>query len=304
MSPGAGGPGRGPARGDAAEPVALAGTTVRSLLAEVEAHFLAAGIASARLDAEVLVGALVGGRSAIFAAPEAALDAEARRRLFAWTQRRCQRLPLAYVLGEKEFWSLPFEVDARVLVPRPETEHLVEVALARLAGRKHPRVLDVGTGSGAIAVALGHERPDAEVVAIDISAGSLDVARRNASRNGVAVDFVAGAFPSGLPHGVRFDLLVSNPPYIPTGDIAALPAEVRAEPLAALDGGPDGLAILRQLVAEGSNWLAPGGHLALEFGSGQARDVAALFSTHGFTSIEIARDLAGIERVIVATWSP
>jgi release factor glutamine methyltransferase len=189
-----------------------------------------------------------------------------------------------------------------VLVPRPDTETLVDEALARLAERPPeapaPRVADVGTGSGAIAVTLAKQRPTAEVLATDISAEALEVARENASRHGVAITFLHGDLEAPLAPHAPLDLIAANLPYIPTGDLAGLPPEVRHEPRRALDGGDDGLELVRRLVAAASALLAPGGALALEVGAGQAPSAAELCRAAGLTDVRLRRDLGSIDRVV------
>jgi release factor glutamine methyltransferase len=216
----------------------------------------------------------------------------------ALIKRRQAGESVAYLVGKKEFWGLEFAVDARVLVPRPDTETLIEEARERLAGVEAPRVADVGTGSGAIALTLAKLFPAAVVFAVDISPAALEVARGNAERLGLAVTFVEGDLGAPLAEQAPFSLLVANLPYIPSGDLAALPAEVRVEPSLALDGGPDGLALVRRLVAEAPALLGPGGVLALEIGAGQAPATAEILRAAGFTDVQTRRDLGGIERVV------
>ncbi len=184
-----------------------------------------------------------------------------------------------------------------MLVPRPETETLVEAVLALLAGKRAPSVADIGTGSGAIAVAIAHERPDARVVAVDRSADALAVARMNAAANGVAIELHEGDLLAPLRG--QFDAIASNPPYIADGELATLQPEVQREPKAALLAGPDGLAVIRRLVAEAPPLLAEGGALAMEVGAGQAPSVADLMRAHQFRGVDVKRDLAGIERVVI-----
>ena len=242
----------------------------------------------------------------------------------ALIKRRQAGESVAYLVGKKEFWGLEFAVDARVLVPRPDTETLIEVARERLAGDvvpaepvaeedgnpvveapavavpavETPRVADVGTGSGAIALTLAKLFPAAAVFAVDISPGALEVARGNAERLGLAVTFVEGDLGAPLAAHAPFSLLAANLPYIPSGELAALPPEVRVEPTLALDGGPDGLALVRRLVAEAPALLGPGGVLALEIGAGQAPATAELLRAAGFTDVQTRRDLGGVERVV------
>ncbi len=217
-------------------------------------------------------------------------------------RRREARTPTAYLTGRREFWSQEFEVSAAVLVPRPETELLVEEVLARVAAEAPLVIAEVGTGSGCLAVSLARWLPRARVFATDISPAALDLARKNAVRLEVGdrVRFLRCDVLSGL--GGRFDVIVSNPPYIPTVDLATLQPEVRDyEPKIALDGGPDGLDIVRRVVLDAALRLNPGGLLIFEFGFGQADRVRAILDgTAGFDLLAIRADLAGIQRVAVA----
>jgi release factor glutamine methyltransferase len=214
-------------------------------------------------------------------------------------QRRTAGEPVAYILGRKEFWSLDLEVDPRVLIPRPDTETLVEQALEILGTKASPaRVADVGTGSGALALAIKKERPADDVVAVDISEDALSVARSNGTRLGLDVRFVQGDLVAPLASLEPFDLVVSNPPYVQSADIATLAPEVRCEPHLALDGGPDGLEVVRRLAQDARAVLAPAGALAMEIGADQAAAVRAILQGFGFTRVGGRRDLAGIERVV------
>jgi release factor glutamine methyltransferase len=214
--------------------------------------------------------------------------------------RRLRREPIAYIVGEKEFWTLTLRVTAATLVPRPETETIVEAALAVVPDRTaRLRIADLGTGTGAILLALLSEWPNAFGVAVDWSAQALGVARENAVRLALQhrAAFVRGDFAGAL--GGRFDLMVSNPPYIESETLAALAAEVRAEPALALDGGADGLDAYRRIAADAHRLLAPGGSLILEIGAGQAAAVTALFAQAGLrTTAPPRKDLAGIERAL------
>lgn len=270
--------------------------TMGAALDEAAAALRAFG-AGARREAEHLLSALVGRpRAELLANPAMPLSVEQAQRLREWLQRRLQGEPLAYLAGRKEFWSLDLEVDSRVLVPRPETELLVEFALEVLPPDKHPRVLDLGTGSGAVALAIARERPDARVVATDVSADALAVACRNAERLGLAnVSFEVGHWyePVGAMH---FDLIVSNPPYVAANDPALATDGVRREPPLALTAGPTGLEALRLVAARAREHLRPHGWLAVEHGATQADAVATLFSEQGLSTIRSLRDLAGQTR--------
>jgi release factor glutamine methyltransferase len=257
-------------------------------------------------DAEVLVARALGvSRARLHAEPDRRVDAGAAARLRDLVARRARREPLQYVLGVQEFWSLEFRVTPAVLVPRPETE-LVLAAFVRLNRRPDPVVLDLGTGSGCIAVAAAREVPGARVVASDVSEEALEVARDNARRHGVEkrIEFrrgdLLGAFAGTTPGG-SFDFILSNPPYVAAADLQGLEPEVRDhEPRAALVAGPDGLEAHRRIAADTPRWLRPGGCLVLEIGVGQEEAVRALYA--GRPGLEVAgcdRDLAGIPRVCV-----
>jgi release factor glutamine methyltransferase len=277
--------------------------TILEVLRWTIGRFERHGIASARLDAELLATRAFG-RTRVelythFDQPLGDPELAAYRSL---VQRRMAGESVAYILGRKEFWSLDLEVDARVLVPRPDTETLVEEALELLNGvpdkGRALRVADVGTGSGALALALKKERPGDEVFAVDVSPDALDVARGNATRLGLEVTFVQGDLVSPLAGLGTFDLVVSNPPYIPSQDIAGLSPEVRREPILALDGGTDGLVLVRRLASDGRKILVSGGALAMEIGAGQAGGVMEILRGEGYTNVGSRRDLAGIERVV------
>jgi release factor glutamine methyltransferase len=265
----------------------IARTTIRDALDSALIALTASGCETPRLDAEVLLAAAMGvSRAVVVADPSREIDPGAARTFQDWARRRAGREPVAYILGSKGFRRLDLVVDPRVLVPRPETEHVVEAALELPAGA---RVVDVGTGSGAIALALKDERPDLDVIATDTSGDALDVARSNAARLGLTVEWVQ----TDLLAGVReVDAVVSNPPYVRDGE--QLPPEVaRYEPVEALSGGPDGLAVYRRLVPA---VRAP--FVALEVGAGQAPAVCELLEAAGF-SVAVTPDLAGIDRVVV-----
>ncbi len=273
--------------------------TVLKLLQWTADYFSARQIEAARLEAELLLAATLGmDRVGLYVNFERPLDPTELAAFRERVQRRARREPVQYILGETEFWSLRFHVSPAVLVPRGDTEVLVEEALARIEGAS--RVLDVGTGSGAIAVALAHEKPEILMTALDCSLPALEVARRNAVRNGVAdrVNCLAGEL-AALPPG-PFDMVVSNPPYIPARDWEKLMPEVRDhEPRLALDGGEDGLEAYRHLARQAGRILAPGGWLLVEVGIGQAKDVSALFKAGGLIEINQRDDYARIPRVVM-----
>jgi release factor glutamine methyltransferase len=272
--------------------------TVLKILKWTADYFTGKEIASARLEAELLLAATLDlDRVGLYVNFERPLDASELAAFRAQVQRRAKGEPVQYILGETEFWSLPFTVNPAVLVPRADTEVLVEEALARV--NSADGILDVGTGSGAIAVALAHEKKDVQITALDCSEAALQVARGNAERNGVAerVNCIAGDL-ADLPSG-PFAMVVSNPPYIPTADCEQLMPEVRDhEPRLALDGGEDGLTAYRLLASQTGKILIPGGWLLVEIGIGQAEDVVALFKASGLAEIQCRDDYAGISRVV------
>jgi release factor glutamine methyltransferase len=315
--------------------------TVKDVLLWTTSRFEERRIDTPRLDAEILVAhALRLPRIQLYVQFDRPLLPEELGAIRELVKRRQAGESVAYVIGQKEFWGLDFAVDARVLVPRADTETLVSEALDRIgraprvrarraadsqldeagneagdetppqgladappAPKAAPRIADVGTGSGAIAVTLAKERPDALIFAVDLSPDALAVARANAERHGAAVTFLEGDLEVPLIPHAPFDLIVANLPYIPAGDIAGLAPEVRAEPRRALDGGPDGLALVRRLVAAAPALLAPGGAIALEIGIGQAQDTAELCAAAGLTDVRVRRDLGSVERVVSAVRS-
>lgn len=274
--------------------------TILKVLQWTQQRFAERGLRTPRLDAEVLLAHVLGcDRVKLYTHFDQPLKKEELGAYRELIKRRLGGEPVAYLVGRQEFWSLPFAVDPRVLIPRPETEGVVEAALELLAGRPSPKVADVGTGSGAIAVAIAHERPDARVVAIDRSPEALAVAKDNAANNGATVELLEGDLLAPLEGRGPFDLIASNPPYIADRDFSSLPPEVRCEPRLALTSGPEGLEAIRRLAAGAPPLLADGGALVLEIGAGQAEAVRALLGEH-FSSVEVRRDLAGIGRVAIA----
>lgn len=274
-------------------------TTLR-VLEWTTGRFARADIESPRLEAQILLAHVLGcGRVALYTSFDKPLGDGELGRYREMIQRRLDGEPVAYLVGEKEFWSLPFAVDASVLIPRGDTETLIEVVLDGVADRAAPlRIADVGTGSGAIAVTLASELGVATVVATDVSAPACRIAAANAEHNGVGdrVDVREGDLLAPLA-GARFDVLAANLPYVPAGDIDGLDAEVRREPRAALDGGPDGLAAIRRLVAGARDHLEPGARVVLEHGHDQSAAVRELLLTQGFTDVATRRDLGDRDRV-------
>ncbi len=235
-------------------------------------------------------------RAWLIAHADEAPGAEAEQAFAAFTERRQQGEPIAYILGEREFYGLEFGVTRAVLIPRPETELLAELALARMPAHAAQRVLDLGTGSGAIAVTLAKLRPQARLTAVDVDYAALSLARANAKRHGVGVRFFCGDWFGAL-QGETFDLIVSNPPYVAAGDPHLALGDVRFEPQRALVGGADGLACIRAIVARAAVHLNPGAWLLFEHGYDQAAACRALLQAEGLREVQSWPDLAGIARV-------
>jgi release factor glutamine methyltransferase len=279
--------------------------TVAAARRALTAKLRAAGIESPELDARILVGCALGlDHAALAAAGSRRLDAHDEAAIAAWAQRRLSHEPIARILGRKEFWSLSLRIDSTTLVPRPETETVVEAALAAIdadgARSRALRIADLGTGCGALLLALLSELPYALGVGSDASVGALRVAQDNArSLRSARSAFVACDMASAM-HG-PFDLIVSNPPYIASSDISALAPEVRDfDPRLALDGGTDGLDFYRQIAVSAPALLAPGGALVVELGSMQAAPVAALFESAGLAPTPPRHDLNGMPRALLA----
>ncbi|HHH28013.1 MAG TPA: peptide chain release factor N(5)-glutamine methyltransferase [Polyangiaceae bacterium] len=258
---------------------------------------------SPRLDAELLLALVLGcDRVKLVIDSQRPLAPEELAAYKALHVRRRRGEPIAYIRGEREFHSRPFRVDRRVLVPRPETELLVETGLRRT---RHlslcARVLDLCTGSGCVAITLERERPTTSVLGSDISADALAVARDNAHRLGARVGFVQSDLFEAFGTGHRFDLITANPPYIPVGEMPELPVDVRQfEPSVALAAGSDGLSVIRPLIGQAPAHLDPDGVLAIEIVAGSAADVASMMRERGYRDIEIERDYGGHERIISA----
>ena len=283
-----------------------AGLTIADALREAAAALRVAGLAEPRREAGTLLSHATGRDSAsLITHADEALTNEESAAFRDAVARRAAGEPFQYIAGRQEFYALEFEVTPDVLIPRPETELLVETALELLKTTEAPLLCDVGTGSGCVAVTLLHERRDARGFALDVSPAALRVAARNAERHGVAGRLrllVSDCFDAlGAPEhaGVRFDLIASNPPYVAEADIEGLQREVREhEPRLALTPGGDGLSVIRRLVAESPRFLKPGGRLLLEIGFGQHEQVAALVDARVWTLLDIRKDLQGIPRTV------
>jgi release factor glutamine methyltransferase len=294
---------------------------IRSALRDAIGQLEREQVSSAALAAELLLMRALGrDRSWIYAHPEHELDPTTRDQYFSFIAQRAGGVPTQHLTGHQEFWGLDFEVTPDVLIPRPETEHLIEVALERLgvaadgsSPRRHEkfRIVDMGTGSGCIAIALAQELPNAKILATDISTAALEIARRNASRHGVdsRIDFIECNLMDALQHqsptnshpSPHFDLIASNPPYIGRQEAATLPREVREhEPEEALFGGETGTEIYAPLIAQAAELLKPGGILVLEIGHNSAEHVSRMLDVPAWTSVAITDDLAGIPRVASA----
>lgn len=259
-----------------------------------------AGVPDPEADARLIIAHITGlnGLEALLNG-DRQLEPEQEQRLMRLLLCREKREPLQYLLKSQCFYGLDFFVDGRVLIPRQETETLCELGIAFLRKLSLPRALDLCTGSGAIAVTLRHECPNADVTATDLSEDALAVARLNAERNGARVRFARGDLFAPLC-GERFDCILSNPPYIPRGECDSLQPEVLREPRMALDGGGDGLDFYRRIASEAGAHLNPEGMLAVEVGDGQADAVAALFTAATFTDVRVHNDLYGFARVVSA----
>jgi release factor glutamine methyltransferase len=274
--------------------------TVLEVLKSGAAYLEKNGVEDARLNVEHLLAHALGKKKRLdlyleFDRPLSDAEREPLREL---VRQRLQGVPLQHLLGTAEFHGREFRCDARALVPRPETEQLVELALESKAANPTSKILDVGTGSGVIAITLALTLPEARVTAIDASPDALALARENAARLGAAVAFVEGdLLPS---ESSTFDLVVANLPYIPTGEIPALSREVQRDPHSALDGGADGLDLVRRLIELAIPRLEPDAKMFLEIGHDQAAHVAGIFAAHGYRDIAIHKDYSGIERFVSA----
>lgn len=280
--------------------------TVLEVIRSATGYLEKQGVESPRLSAEHLLAKALGiKRLELYLLFDRPVAESEREPLRDWVRRRGQGEPLQHILGEWDFCGRTFQTDARGLIPRPETELLVERVLAAYGmADTCLRVLDIGTGSGAIAISLALERPQWNLTATDISADALSLAQENALRHGVQDRIqwqLADIFPAG-PDAQKWDVVVSNPPYIPTHEISQLAREVQRDPWLALDGGEDGLAILRRLIGEAAGHIASGGKLFLEIGCGQSLAVREVAEAVGFTEISVVADYADIPRLVEARW--
>lgn len=276
-------------------------SSIQTLLAQDSAQLataLALDSSTARIEVQCLLQQTLNvPRAYLLAHPERRLNAQEHKRYHELLQRRLGGEPVAYILGEREFFGLNLKVTPATLIPRPDTELLVELALQLIPSALPARVLDLGTGSGAIALAIAHERPRAAVLACDASIGALAVAQENAQQLALSnVSFVHSSWFAQIA-AQRFDLIVANPPYIAAADPHLGRGDVRFEPASALASGRDGLDDIRHIVSHAPAWLQPGARLLLEHGYDQAMQVRALLQQAGYGEVFSARDLAGIERV-------
>lgn len=275
--------------------------TIRQALSEAEKAL--AHVPDPRVDAELLLAHVLGmDRLSLRLWGTKALQSEQEQRFASLLLSRTQRAPLQYLIGSQGFYGLDILTDSRALIPRPETELLCELGIAFLQGKSHPAALDLCTGTGAIAIVLKHECPSTAVHATDLSHDALSLARENAQRNQAEITFHQGDLFAPV-EGLRFDLILSNPPYIPTLDCRSLQPEVQQEPLMALDGGKDGLDFYRRIAMEAPSHLLPGGLLAVEVGDGQAQAVQRLFTEAGLQNVSIHADLAGLPRMVSADFT-
>ena len=277
--------------------------TLRQALAAARERLVAAGVApqEAAIDVDLYARTILGwDRARLLTEQQSPVPADLEPRFSEWITRRERREPSAYIVGIREFWGLDFIVTPAVLIPRPETEFVVEESLALVRALAAPRIADIGTGSGCIAVSLAHELPLTHIVASDVSAEALDVARRNAERHGVAdrIEFVAASYLGGVEGD--FDLIAANPPYVKDGDKAALAADVRYEPDVALFGGTRGLRDIEGVLDTAIAKLRPRGWLVMEFGFGQEDDVRALAASRPMLSVvRVREDLQGLARTAI-----
>jgi release factor glutamine methyltransferase len=279
--------------------------TIKELLTWTTKYLQDKGFESARLEAQVLLAHVLGCNKIDLMVRYDEQPTDLQRAKFReLVKRRVEHWPVAYLIGRRDFYLLSFEVTPAVLIPRPETETLVLSALDRLKGKLTANVLDLGTGSGCIAVSIAHQFKGATVTAVDVSPDAIEVAKRNATTHGVSdrVRFLLGDLFDPIPSGSSFDLIVSNPPYVTPSELANLAPEVRDhEPRLALDGGPDGLNFYRRIASGAEAYLIPGGTVLVEIGSTQEAAVRSIFTAAGFTVGNSIKDATGRLRVVTAT---
>jgi release factor glutamine methyltransferase len=276
-------------------------STVRNLLAGAEQRLKA--IASARLDAEILLAnSMNTDRASLYAYPEREVPETVVRHFHLLLNKRLDHYPVAYLTGNKEFWSLELEVDQYTLIPRPETECVIEATLEYVPEQQQCDILDLGTGSGAIALAIASERPACRVVAIDLSQEALAVAASNALKHKIEnISFLQSDWFSALK-GRQFDLIIANPPYVESDDIGFSAGEIRHEPRLALDGGHHGMQAITHLVPAATHFLKPGARLILEHGFEQAESIRQLFAATHYQDIHSRQDFAGLDRFSLGQW--
>jgi release factor glutamine methyltransferase len=284
------------------KPMAETAWTIKALLSWTTEHFSKKGLDSPRLDAELLLAHVMNCKriDLIVRYDELPTDAE-RNQFRELVKKRLDRWPTAYLLGTREFYLLSFEVSPAVLIPRPDTETLVVAAIDILKAKPSPTVLDLGTGSGCIAISIAHKVKTARVTAVDLSPDALAVANKNTATHSLAdrVQLLQGDLFAPLSTDAPFDLIVSNPPYIPPVEIETLMPEVKDhEPRIALDGGTDGLAFYRRIANEAAKYLKPGGRVLVEIGHTQAEAVRGLFLASGWQVLKTTKDLGGRQRVL------
>jgi len=278
------------------------GVTIQNALADATAALARSHLKQARLEAGSLLSHVMNrDRTFILARPEHVLDPDLLVMFQSLVVRRAAGEPLQYITGHQEFFKLDFEVTPDVLIPRPESEAMVEVALELLSKDRPSRFADIGTGSGCLAISILHELPNARCVAIDVSPAALNIARANAQRHGVIdrLQMIESDLFSAVATDEQFDLIVANPPYVPDDDIDSLQREVRYEPRSALAGGSDGLEVIRRLLREALARIQTGGHLVFEFGFGQEELLLNLIDRTAWNLIEAREDLQGIPRLMV-----
>ena len=289
-------------------PPASTAHVVGEVLAAATALLAEAGMESPDIEARALLAPLLNcSRSAVLLHRDDMIDDETVETYRYWVDRRLHREPVAYIVGVRNFMGYDYAVDPHVLIPRPETELLVEDALmeVRDRGLLRPRILDVGTGSGCIAIALALLLPEADIMGVDIDPAVVAMAEKNARKLGANVPILRSDLFTALPlvREGAFDMILANPPYIASPELSRLEPELFFEPRHALDGGPDGLAVLRRIIHQGRNYLKPGGLMALEIGHDQGRRVCDLLEANKFENIQILKDYSGLDRIAKGTKS-